>query len=151
MFTSFLNPISFMVIEQSCYHLGCHCSLYQGNQDGKTNHFENNTTQRNRNASISVSFCDHGNTELTAEIKDAPRGADSCHSGSGSNRRNGTEVSETYWRSVPGQRLALAVTGRRKNATGPEIIPSCGRSGAWLQRWTNGDFIYRAPLRGWPA
>lgn len=61
------------------------------------------------------------------------------------------QKSEASSRSVPGHRLALAVSGRRKNATGPEIIPSCGRSGAWLRRWTNGDFIYRALLGGWPA
>lgn len=77
-------------------------------------------------------FCDHGNTESTAEIKDAPSGADSCHCSSGSNWRNGTDVSVTSSRSVPRWCLVLAVSRRRRNATVSEIIPSCGRSGAWL-------------------
>lgn len=96
-------------------------------------------------------FCDHGNTESTAEIKDAPSGADSCHCCSGSNRRNGTDVSVTSSRSVRLWCLVLAVSWRRRNATVSEIIPSCGRSGAWLWRWSNGDFIYQALLGGWPA
>lgn len=171
MFTSFLNPVSFrasQLISSHCYlatmlssrlllSLIWNVSVFHCAQDinktrfVKTTRFKNNRTQRNRNANNLVSFCDHSNIELTAEIKDAPRGADSCHSGSGSSRRNRTEVSVASSRSVPGHRLVLAVPGRRKNATGPEIIPSCGRSGAWLRRWTNGDFIYRALLGGWPA
>lgn len=64
----------------------------------------NNRPQRTRNTQTnnnSVCFRDHGNTELTAEITDAPRGSDSCHCGSGSKRRNGTEVSVTSSQSIP--------------------------------------------------